>query len=179
MKISSFASAAALFLALNPAHADISTANMTPAQIQIALTAIDEAKRIAQSGRGSLLLAGDVLATAEAPAENVLTVIEYPDLAQLEPGEIMLFARQRCAPIEDCLLARRYTGRDASGEIHTESYGSSEILLLGQVQATLLGVVDYAVDLDTGRIRDMRAAPQSKNSAANWSPSTEIAADPH
>jgi hypothetical protein len=156
MKISLFAAAAALFLTLNPAHADISAATMTPAQIQIALTAIDEAKRIALSGRGSLLLAGSVLATAEAPAENVLTVIEYPDLAQLEPGQIMLFARQRCAPIEDCLLARRFTGRDAS-----------EILLLGQVQATLLGVVDYAIDLETGRIRDMRAARRSNDLAAS------------
>jgi hypothetical protein len=139
MKISLFASAAAALLTLNLANSDMSTANMTPAQIQIALTAIDEAKRIALEGRGSLLLAGDALATAEAPAEHVLTVIEYPDFAQLEPGQIMLFARQRCAPIEDCLLARRYTGRDAY----------------------------------------MRAAEQSKNSAANWSPSTEIAAFPH
>ncbi len=162
-----FGLAAALLTVIEPAYADISAANMTPAQIQIALTAIDRAKQIAQSGRGSLLLAGAVLATEEAPAENVLTIIEYPDLDQLEPGQIMLFARQRCAPIEDCLLARRYTGRDASGEIRTETYGSSETLLLGQVQATLLGVVDYAVDLDTGRIRDMRTAQQSQDSAAS------------
>jgi hypothetical protein len=179
MKISLFGLAASLFLTMNPARADISTANMTPAQIQVALTAIAEAKRIALSGRGSLLLAGDVLATAEAPAANVLTIIEYPDLAQLEPGQIMLFARQGCAPIEDCLLARRYTGRDASGEIHTESYGSSELLLLGRVQATLLGVVDYAIDLETGRIRDMRAAQQSKTLAANWPASTEVGAARH
>ncbi len=161
---------ATMLMLMNPAsaaaHAGISAANMTPAQVQIALTAIEAAKRIAQTGRGSLLLAGDVLATAEAPAENVLTIIEYPDLAQLEPGQIMLFARQRCAPIVDCLLARRYTGRDASGEIRTEIYGSSETLLLGQVQATLLGVVDYAIDLETGRISDMRMAPQPKIAAA-------------
>jgi hypothetical protein len=165
MKSALFGLAAALLLIIEPAHADISAANMTPAQIEIALTAIERAKRIAQTGRGSLLLAGSVLTTAAAPAEHVLTIIEYPDLADLEPGQILLFARQRCAPILDCLLARRYTGREASGEIRTETYGSSETLLLGQVQATLLGVVDYAVDLDTGRIQDMRSSQQAKVSA--------------
>jgi hypothetical protein len=165
MKTAALGLAATLLMLIQPAHAELTIANMTPAQIDVALTAIERAKRIAQTGRGSLLLAGAVLTTAESPAENVLTIIEYPDLAELEPGQILLFARQRCAPIEDCLLARRYTGREASGEIRTETYGSSETLLLGQVQATLLGVVDYAVDLDTGRIQDMRKAPQAKISA--------------
>jgi len=155
--------AATQSLASNTVHTDLSPAKMSAAQVEIALTAIARAKRIAEQGRGSLLLAGAVLSTPEAPADNVLTIIEYPDMAQLEPGQIMLFARQRCAPIEDCLLARRYTGQDASGEIQTESYGSSETLILGQVQATLLGVVDYAVDLETGRIRDMRSGEQSRD----------------
>ena len=40
--------------------------------------------------------------------------------------------------------------------VETEPYGGAEGLLLTQIKATLLGSVAYAVDLNTGAIRDLR-----------------------
>jgi hypothetical protein len=87
---------------------------------------------------------------------SVLTILDYPKLAKIKPGSILLLAKKNCAPIESCLVARRVIGRDSSGNLQTERYGSAEPFLLDPIQATLLGVVVYAVDLQTGDIRDMR-----------------------
>jgi hypothetical protein len=72
------------------------------------------------------------------------------------PGSVLLLAKRNCDPIEDCLVARRVIGRDATGGLQTEQFGFAEPLLLDQIQATLLGSVVYTVDLRTGDIRDMR-----------------------
>jgi hypothetical protein len=74
----------------------------------------------------------------------------------MTPGSILLLAKKNCEPIENCLVARRVIGRDSSGSLQTERYGSAEPFLLDTIQATLLGAVVYAVDLQTGGIRDMR-----------------------
>ena len=139
-----------------PLRAEISVASLTPNEESIALAAIESAKKIVQAGRGSLLMAGSVLSTDEEPSSNVLTILDYPILAKLTPGSILLLAKKNCEPIENCLVARRVTGRDSSGSIQTERYGSAEPFLLDTIQATLLGAVVYAVDLQTGGIRDMR-----------------------
>jgi hypothetical protein len=139
-----------------PLRAEISIASLTPNDVTIALAAIEAAKKIVEAGRGSLLMAGSVLSTDDVPSGNVLTIIDYPDLAKLAPGSILLLAKKNCEPIENCLVARRVIGRDSSGRIQTERYGSAEPFLLDTIQATLLGAVAYAVDLQTGVIRDMR-----------------------
>jgi hypothetical protein len=74
----------------------------------------------------------------------------------MKPGSILILAKKNCEPIDKCLVARRLIGRDSSGHMQTERYGSAEDFLLDSIQATLLGSVRYAVDLDTGWIRDMR-----------------------
>jgi hypothetical protein len=137
-------------------RAEISIASLTPKEVSIALAAIEAAKKIAEAGRGSLLMAGSVLSTDDVPSSNILTIIDYPNLAKLTPGSILLLAKKNCEPIENCLVARRVIGRDLSGHLQTERYGSAEPLLLDTIQATLLGAVVYAVDLQTGGIRDMR-----------------------
>ena len=139
-----------------PLHAEISIASLTPSEVSIALAAIDAAKKIAEAGRGSLLMAGSVLSTDDAPSSNVLVILDYPNLAKLARGSILLLAKKNCEPIENCLVARRVIGRDSSGHLQTERYGSAEPFLLDPIQATLLGAVAYAVDLQTGGIRDMR-----------------------
>jgi hypothetical protein len=146
-----------LLLAATTVRADISVAAMSPDEVHTALGAIDAAKKIAEAGRTSLLMAGAVLATPEAAGGNVLVVLDYPNLARMLPGSILLLLRKNCEPVEDCLVARRVIGRDGSGSLQTEPYGSSaEPLVFGQIEATLLGAVVYAVDLRTGDIRDMR-----------------------
>ena len=125
--------------------------------MSIALAAIEAAKKFVEAGRGTMFMAGSVLSTDEVPSSNVLIILDYPILAKLTPGSILLLAKKNCEPIEDCLVARRVTGRDSSGSIQTERYGSAEPFLLDTIQATLsLGAVAYAVDLQTGVIRDMR-----------------------
>jgi hypothetical protein len=145
------------FTLLNaPLRAEILISSLTPKEVSIALAAIEAAKKIVEAGRGTMLMAGSVLSTDEVPSSNVLTILDYPNLAKLTPGSILLLAKKNCEPIENCLVARRVIGRDSSGSIQTERFGSAEPLLLDAIQATLLGAVAYAVDLQTGGIRDMR-----------------------
>ena len=151
-----------LTLSNAPLHAESPIASMTPDEVNTELAAIEAAKKIVQAGRGSLLMAGSVLSTDEEPSSNVLTILDYPILAKLTPGSILLLAKKNCEPIENCLVARRVTGRDSSGSIQTERYGSAEPFLLDTIQATLLGAVVYAVDLQTGGIRDMRPDRRSE-----------------
>ncbi len=145
-----------LFAAASPVRADISVAQMSPNAVNVALAAIAEAKRIAQAGGGSLLLAGSVLSTDDVAHGNVVSIIAYPDVARVTVGMVLLLAKEHCEPIDQCLVARRVTGRDDAGEIQTESYGSAEPLLLDKIQARLLGTVLFTVDLETGAIRDLR-----------------------
>jgi hypothetical protein len=143
--------------------ADVSIASMSPNEVSVALASIEAAKKIVEAGRGSLLMAGSVLSTNEAASSMVLAVLDYPNLDKLKPGSILLLAKKNCEPVENCLVARRVIGRDSSGSLQTERYGFAEPLLLGSIQATLLGAVAYAVDLQTGDIRDMRPDRRSEH----------------
>jgi hypothetical protein len=139
-----------------PLRAELPIASMSPDEVNTELAAIEAAKKIVQAGRGSLLMAGSALSTNEAASSSFLTILDYPILEKIKPGAILLLAKKNCEPIESCLVARRVIGRDSSGNLQTERYGSAEPFLLDPIQATLLGVVVYAVDLQTGGIRDMR-----------------------
>jgi hypothetical protein len=145
-----------LSLATVAARAEVPIASLSPHEVSTALAAIDVAKKIVEAGRGSLLMAGSVLSTHEGANSMDVAIIDYPNLEKMKPGSILLLAKKNCEPIEDCLVARRVIGRDSSGTLQTERYGSAEPFLLDSIQATLLGAVVYAVDLQTGGIRDMR-----------------------
>jgi hypothetical protein len=152
-----------LALANAAVRADVSIASMSPNEVSTALASIEAAKRIVEAGRGTLLMAGSVLSTNEAAGSMVLAVLDYPNLEKLKPGSILLLAKKNCEPIENCLLARRVTGRDSLGGLQTERYGSAEPFLFDAIEATLLGAVAYAVDLQTGDIRDMRPDRRSEH----------------
>jgi hypothetical protein len=145
-----------LSLVTGAAQAEVAVASLTPHEVSAALAAIEIAKKIVEAGRGSLLMAGSVLSTQEGASGTDVAIIDYPNLEQMKPGSILLLIKKNCEPVEDCLVARRVTGRTASGTLQTERYGSAEPFLLDSIQATLLGAVVYAVDLQTGGIRDMR-----------------------
>jgi hypothetical protein len=144
-------------------RAESPIASMTPDEVNTELAAIEAAKRIVAAGRGSLLMAGSTLSTNEMASSSVLTILDYPNLENIKPGSILLLAKKNCEPIESCLVARRVIRRDSSGRLQTERYGSVEPFLLDPIQATLLGVVVYAVDLHTGGIRDMRPDRRSEH----------------
>ena len=151
------------FMLLNaPLRAESPIASMSPDEVNTELAAIEAAKKIVEAGRGSLLMAGAALSTDEMASGNVLTILDYPNLEKIKPGSILLLAKTNCEPIESCLVARRVIGLDPSGRLQTERYGSAEPFLIDSIQATLLGVVVYAVDLQTGGIRDMRPDRRSE-----------------
>jgi hypothetical protein len=145
-----------LALANAAARADVSLDSLSPPEVSNALAAIADAKKIVEAGRGSLLMAGAVLSSDGEVGSMVVAVIDYPSLEKMKPGTILLLAKKNCEPVEDCLVARRVIGRDSSGGLQTERYGAAEPFLLDSIQATLLGAVIYAVDLQTRGIRDMR-----------------------
>jgi hypothetical protein len=61
------------FTLLNaPLRAEVSIASLSPNEVSIALAAIEAAKKIAEAGRGSLLMAGSVLSTDKVPSNNWL-----------------------------------------------------------------------------------------------------------
>jgi hypothetical protein len=145
-----------LVLANAAVRADVSIASLPPNEVSMALASIEAAKKIVEAGRGSLLMAGSALATHEAAGSMVLAVLDYPNLEKMKPGTILLLAKKDCEPIEGCLVARRLIGHDSSGTLKTERYGVAEPFLFNSIQAILLGAVAYAVDLQTGDIRDLR-----------------------
>jgi hypothetical protein len=131
-------------------------ADVRPEQAHTALAAIDDAKTLVAAGRGQLLLVGSALSTEQAPSQNVVAVLEYPIVRDMKPGMVLILVKNGCEPIESCLIARRVSEIDVRGEVQTDPY-TTEGLLLGKTKATLLGVVSYAIDLETDSIRDMRA----------------------
>jgi hypothetical protein len=131
-------------------------AHIRPEGAHTALAALEDAKALVAAGRGQLLLVGSALATDQTPSENVVVILEYPIVRDMKPGMILILARNGCEPIDSCLIARRVTEIDLKGDVQTDPY-TSEGLLFARTKATLLGVVSYAIDMETDSIRDMRA----------------------
>jgi hypothetical protein len=142
--------------------ASIAHGEIRPDQTHTALAAIEDAKVLVAAGRGQLLLVGSALTTDQAPSENVVVILEYPTLRDMKAGMILILARNGCEPIESCLIARRVSEVGVRGDVQTDPY-TTEGLLFGKTQATLLGVVSYAIDLETDRIRDMRAGRKQES----------------
>ncbi|MDP9091179.1 MAG: hypothetical protein M3O26_20885 [Pseudomonadota bacterium] len=130
-------------------------ADLRPDQTHTALAAIEDAKSLVAAGRGQLLLVGSALATDQVPSENVLVILEHPILRDMRPGTILMLSKNGCEPREACLIARRVSEVDVKGQVQTDPYTTAG-LLLGKTEATLLGIVSYAIDLETDSIRDMR-----------------------
>jgi hypothetical protein len=136
-------------------YASVAPANVRPELAHTALAALADAKAVAAAGRGQLLLVGSTLATDQTPSENVVVVLEYPIIRDMRPGMVLILAKNDCEPIETCLIARRVAEIDSKGEVQTDPYTGEE-LLFAKTKATLLGVVSYAIDLETDSIRDLR-----------------------
>jgi hypothetical protein len=120
------------------------------------LAVIEEAKRLAQVGRGQLLFVGPVLTTEQSPSNNMLVILDPPNIPAMQPGTILILSKLGCDPVRECLIARRVTEVDAKGELQTDPYTIDE-LLMTEVKASVLGSVSYAIDLESGSILDMHA----------------------
>jgi hypothetical protein len=137
-------------------HTSAARSDIRPELAHKALASLETAKALVAVGRGQLLLVGATLATEQAPSENVVVILEYPIVRDMMPGMVLILAKNGCEPIESCLIARRVTEIGSNGDVQTDPY-TSEGLLFTQTKATLLGVVSYAIDLETDSIRDLRA----------------------
>jgi hypothetical protein len=137
-------------------HTLIARADIRPELAHRALASLATARALVAVGRGQLLLVGATLATEKAPSENVVVILEYPIVRDMTPGTVLILAKKDCEPIESCLIARRVTEIGSNGEVQTDPY-TSEGLLFTKTKATLLGVVSYAIDLESDSIHDLRA----------------------
>jgi hypothetical protein len=146
---------AAVFAAIGIHSAGMVRAEIPAASAPAMLATIADAKSLAKAGRGELLWVGAALSTEQSPSENVLVILDYPVIRELQPGMILILSKLDCRSSEDCLIARRVTEIDSRGEVQTDPY-TIQNLLLAKVKATLLGSVAFAIDLSDGSIRDMR-----------------------
>jgi hypothetical protein len=137
-------------------HTLTARAEIRPEFAHRALASLETAKVLVAVGRGQLLLVGATLATEQAPSENVVVILEYPIVRDMTAGMVLILAKNGCEPIESCLIARRVTEIGSNGEVQTDPY-TSDALLFTKTKATLLGVVSYAIDLESDSIRDLRA----------------------
>jgi hypothetical protein len=135
-------------------------AGISADNLSTALAAIENAKALARTGRGSLLMVGSILSPDQRSQDQVVAVLDYPLVRDMKPGMVLILAKVNCEPIDECLIARRVTRLDAKYGVETEPYGGAEGLLLTQINATLLGSVTYTVNLGTGAIHDLRPETQ-------------------
>jgi hypothetical protein len=139
------------------------TVHAAPALAEPAMTgAVRTAALIANAGGGQVHLAGSTLATAETVSLDEVVVIEPVPLAKIKPGEIVMLVRDDCQPTVRCLMARRVTEAGPGGAVRTESYGRPQVAAAHGMDASVLGRVAYAVDLQTGRIRDLRGGDRGR-----------------
>jgi hypothetical protein len=131
-------------------------ADTRPDSVSTALAAIENAKALARSGRGSLLMVGSILSSDDRPQDQIVAVLDYPIVRDMKPGMVLILAKVNCEPIDECLIARRVTRLDPKYGVETEPYDGAEGLLLTQINATLLGSVSFTVDLGTGAVHDLR-----------------------
>jgi hypothetical protein len=73
----------------------------------------------------------------------------------MKTGEIVMLVIDGCKSPNGCLLARRIVEKHGS-DVATRRYGRPPVDAGKEVEASVVGRVAYAVDLKTGRIRDMR-----------------------
>jgi hypothetical protein len=136
--------------------ATVGAVQADPEHVGTALAAIESAKAVAKAGRGTLLRVGSILSSDENSNDDDIVVLDDPMLRDIKAGMVLILAKQGCEPVDDCLIARRVTDVTEKYGVETEPYGGAEELLLTQIKATLLGSVAYAVDLNTGAIRELR-----------------------
>jgi len=128
---------------------------ISPDKADVALAAIQSAKSVAFAGRGELLAVGSLLAHEAASSNSVVVLDRVERSADLKPGMVLVLEKLECNNPEGCLIARRVT-EIRGGKVETEPYPTIEGLLFTEVKASVIGVIAYAVDLNTNTIRDLR-----------------------
>ncbi len=73
----------------------------------------------------------------------------------MKTGEIVMLAKDDRTSPTDCLLARRIIEKCGTN-VATKRYGRPAGDAVQAVDASVIGRVAYAIDLNAGRIRDMR-----------------------
>jgi hypothetical protein len=110
---------------------------------------------LAKAAGGGVGFVGTALALDEAAAPAEVAIIQPVAVERMKTGEIVMLVTDDCKSPTGCLLARRIVEKRGS-DVATRRYGRPTVGAGKEVEASVVGRVAYAVDLTTGRIRDMR-----------------------
>jgi hypothetical protein len=110
---------------------------------------------LAKAAGGSVGFVGSILATDETATPDDVVIVQSVPVSKMKLGEIVMLVRGDCKTRTGCLMARRITEKRGS-DVATKRYGRPQVEADKDVETSLVGRIAYAVDLKTGRIRDMR-----------------------
>lgn len=115
-----------------------------------------DAVALANAAGGGVGFVGSLLAIDEAATPVEVAIVQRVPIEKMKPGEIVMLVKDGCKAVVGCLMARRIT-EQRGADVATKRYGRPGITAGKEgVEASVIGRVAYAVDLKTGRIRDMR-----------------------
>jgi len=128
-------------------------------------SAVPEVAEISEPMRAAIVLAraaggvvgfvGSTLALDETSTPVEAAIIQPVGIDKMKTGEIVMLVQDGCKSPVGCLLARRIVEKRGS-DVATKGYGRRPAGDGKEVDASVLGRVAYVVNLDTGRIRDLR-----------------------
>lgn len=110
---------------------------------------------LARAAGGVVGFVGSALALDETSTPVEAAIIQPVAIERMRTGEILMLVQDGCKSPLGCLMARRIIEKRGS-DVATQRYGRRPAGEGKEVDASVLGRVAYVVNLDTGRIRDMR-----------------------
>ncbi len=110
---------------------------------------------LARAAGGGVGFVGSALALDETSAPVEAAIIQPVAIEKMRTGEIVMLVQDGCTSRLECLMARRIIEKRGS-DVAAQRYGRRQAGEGKEVDASVLGRVAYVVNLDTGRIRDMR-----------------------
>lgn len=110
---------------------------------------------LAKAAGGGLGLVGSVLALDDSATPDEVAIIQAVPVSKLKLGEIVMLVRDDCQQPAGCLMARRIVEKRGA-DLATKRYGRPQVEPGKDADASMIGRIAYAVDLKTGRIRDLR-----------------------
>jgi hypothetical protein len=150
---------ACLLCALRAQSADLAAAGPPTGPDAPEAAVLSEPMRIAmllaKAAGGGVGYVGATLALDDSATPAEVAIIQVVPLERMKPGEILMLVRDDCSSPTGCLMARRITEKRGQ-EVATKRYGRPQTDAAKGVDASVIGRVAYVVDLDTGRIRDLR-----------------------
>jgi hypothetical protein len=140
-------------------------ANAAPAAVVPAAEPAAEAAELSEPMRIAIVLAkaagggvgfvGATLSLDEKASPAEAAIIQPVAIEKMRTGEILMLVQDGCRMPAGCLMARKIVEKRGS-DVATQRYGRPMAEGGKGVDASVVGRIAYVVNLETGRIRDMR-----------------------